>query len=113
MIYIDQPFGAGFSKGSTLVNSTDEAADFIWQAFQILFDHKTFRKFKGREYGFNPGASCRFNTILFHRFIIATESYGARFGPVFTQYFHSQNAKIESGKINGTQIEVSKLLINK
>ncbi|KAK0195395.1 Alpha/Beta hydrolase protein [Armillaria mellea] len=94
MIYIDQPFGAGFSKGSTLVNSTDEAAGFIWQAFQILFDHKTFSKFKGRE------------------FIIATESYGARFGPVFTQYFHSQNAKIESGEINGTQIEVSKLLIN-
>ncbi len=47
------------------------------------------------------------------RFILATESYGARFGPVFTQYFHSQNDKIDSGDVDGEKIVVSKLLINK
>ncbi|KAK0505210.1 Alpha/Beta hydrolase protein [Armillaria luteobubalina] len=94
MIYIDQPFGTGYSTGSTLVNSTDQAATYFWKAFQIFFADSTFSAYKDNE------------------FIIATESYGARFGPVFTQYFQSQNAKIDSGVLNAEKIVVSKLIIS-
>ncbi|KAK0194993.1 Alpha/Beta hydrolase protein [Armillaria mellea] len=95
MIYIDQPFGTGYSTGTTLVNSTDQAATYFWKAFQIFFADSTFSAYKDNE------------------FIIATESYGARFGPVFTQYLQSQNAKIDSGVLNAEKIVVSKLIISK
>ncbi|KAF8919845.1 Alpha/Beta hydrolase protein [Mucidula mucida] len=94
MIYIDQPFGAGFSTGSTLVNTSYEAAPIVWKAFQIFFEHKNFQHLQGRD------------------FIIATESYGGRFGPVFTEFFLAQNDRIDSGEIDGTKIEVTKLIIN-
>jgi len=50
VIYIDQPIGTGFSFGDDTVNSTQSAAPFVWQAFQILFESDQFSKFKSREY---------------------------------------------------------------
>ncbi|KAJ3911149.1 Alpha/Beta hydrolase protein, partial [Lentinula edodes] len=46
------------------------------------------------------------------RFVLATESYGARFGPVFINYFNAQNELIESGGLNGVKVVVSSLMIN-
>ncbi|KAF9023976.1 alpha/beta-hydrolase [Hymenopellis radicata] len=93
MLYIDQPFGAGFSTGRK-INNTDQAAKYLWNGLQVWFANDTFSKYTDNE------------------FILATESYGARFGPVFTQYFHSQNDKIDSGDVDGEKIVVSKLIIN-
>ncbi|KAK7442007.1 hypothetical protein VKT23_016284 [Stygiomarasmius scandens] len=94
MIYIDQPIGTGFSFGTDTVNSTDSAAPFVWTAFQVLFESPEFSKFQKRE------------------FIFATESYGGHYGPSFVTFFDEQNAKIQSGEIQGEEINVSALMIN-
>ncbi|KAJ6491330.1 alpha/beta-hydrolase [Mycena vitilis] len=94
MLYIDQPLGAGFSTGAGTVNSTDDAAAMMWTAFQILFDSPEFSPFQGRD------------------LILATESYGAHFGPVFIAYFNSQNALIDSGDLTGQKITFTSLMIN-
>ncbi|KAF4608114.1 hypothetical protein EYR40_000458 [Pleurotus pulmonarius] len=94
MIYIDQPIGTGFSHGVDTVNSTLSAAPPVWTAFQILFESGEFSKFQKRE------------------FILATESYGGHYGPAFVTFFNEQNAKIQSGQIQGEEINVSALMIN-
>ncbi|KIM43509.1 hypothetical protein M413DRAFT_68801 [Hebeloma cylindrosporum] len=94
MIYIDQPIGTGFSFGTDNVNSTQSAAPFVWQAFQILFESQAFSKFSTRE------------------FILATESYGGHYGPAFVTFFDQQNALIQQGKLQGELINVSALMIN-
>ncbi|KAF8352038.1 Alpha/Beta hydrolase protein [Amanita rubescens] len=94
VIYIDQPVGTGFSYGQDTVDSTWTAAPQVWQAFQILFESGEFSTYQSRE------------------FIFATESYGGHYGPEFVTYFDQQNALIESGAIQGEQINVSGLMIN-
>jgi hypothetical protein len=47
------------------------------------------------------------------RFIIATESYGARFGPTFINYFNAQNQRIDSGDLQGVKLVVTALSISK
>ncbi|KDR67991.1 hypothetical protein GALMADRAFT_1058390 [Galerina marginata CBS 339.88] len=94
MIYIDQPIGTGFSFGTDTVNSTQSAAPFVWQAFQILFESTQFAKYQSRE------------------FILATESYGGHYGPAFVTFFDQQNALINSGKLTGELVTVSALMIN-
>ncbi|KIY70737.1 alpha/beta-hydrolase [Cylindrobasidium torrendii FP15055 ss-10] len=93
MLYIDQPFGAGFSEGRN-IDTLDDAAKYLWQGLQTWFDDKAFKKYASRD------------------FIFATESYGAHFGPVFIQYFQSQNDKVDSGDVDGHKINVKKLLIS-
>lgn len=95
MIYIDEPIGAGFSIGNDTVNSTETAAPFVWQAFQVLFESGAFSKFVSRE------------------LILATDSYGGHYGPAFVTYFNKQNALIESWLLQGERVEVSTLIINK
>ncbi|KAK1215204.1 hypothetical protein PQX77_022200 [Marasmius sp. AFHP31] len=94
MIYIDQPIGTGFSYGTTAVNSTNTAAPFFWQAFQILFESGEFSKFKTRE-------------LLF-----TSESYGGHYGPGFVTYFDQQNERIRNGEIQGELINVRAMMIN-
>ncbi|KAI6041478.1 Alpha/Beta hydrolase protein [Pisolithus marmoratus] len=94
MIYIDQPIGTGFSYGTDTVNSTEAAAPFVWQAFQVLFESQVFVKYSSREFAF------------------ATESYGGHYGPAFVTYFDEQNAKIVDGTLDAEPIVVSALLIN-
>ncbi|KAL0569910.1 hypothetical protein V5O48_012056 [Marasmius crinis-equi] len=94
MIYIDQPTGTGFSHGTTTVNSTEAAAPFFWQAFQILFESGEFSKFETRE------------------FLFTTESYGGHYGPAFVNYFNEQNEKIRQGAIQGELVNVSAMMIN-
>ncbi|KAJ3772424.1 Alpha/Beta hydrolase protein [Lentinula raphanica] len=93
ILYLDQPFGAGFSTGPTLTNSS-AAATYAWTAFQVLFTSEAFADYSNRQ------------------FVLATESYGARFGPVFIDYFNSQNKLIDSGDLDGVKIVVSSLMIN-
>ncbi|KAF7291863.1 Alpha/beta-hydrolase [Mycena indigotica] len=93
MIYIDQPFGAGFSTGSG-VDDTDAAARTMWTAFQILFESDEFAAFRSRD------------------LIFATESYGAHFGPVFITYFNEQNALIDNGSLAGHKVIFKSLMIN-
>ncbi|KAI3595070.1 carboxypeptidase s1 [Moniliophthora roreri] len=93
MLYLDQPFGAGFSVGEEIDN-TDDAAKFVWQTLQSFWISPTFGKFRSRQ------------------FILATESYGARFGPVFINYFNEQNKLIDSGELIGQKVVVSGLMIN-
>ncbi|KAL4071737.1 Alpha/Beta hydrolase protein [Scleroderma yunnanense] len=94
MIYIDQPIGTGFSYGTDIANSTEVAASFVWQAFQILFESQVFEKYASRE------------------FVFSTESYGGHYGPGFVTYFDEQNAKIAQGTLDAEKIVVSALLIN-
>ncbi|KIO02628.1 hypothetical protein M404DRAFT_147747 [Pisolithus tinctorius Marx 270] len=94
MIYIDQPIGTGFSYGTDAVNSTEAAAPFVWQAFQVLFESQAFAKYSSRE------------------FVFATESYGGHYGPAFVTYFDQQNAKIVDGTLDAESIAVTALLIN-
>ncbi|EIM84650.1 alpha/beta-hydrolase [Stereum hirsutum FP-91666 SS1] len=94
MIYIDQPIGTGFSFGTDTVNSTEAAAPFVWEAFQLLFESGEFSKFQSRD------------------FIFATESYGGHYGPAFVTFFDEQNALIDAGEIEGEKIVVSALMIN-
>ncbi|KAG6852004.1 hypothetical protein C0991_004260, partial [Blastosporella zonata] len=93
-IYIDQPIGTGFSYGTDTVNSTQSAAPFVWNAFQILFESSAFAAYQSRE------------------FIFATESYGGHYGPSFVTYFDQQNALIQSGALVGEEVVVSALMIN-
>ena len=57
----------------------------------------------------NP-ADCSSHTC---RFIFGTESYGGHYGPEFVTYFDQQNALIRSRKIQGVEIVVGALIINK
>ncbi|KAG1740419.1 Alpha/Beta hydrolase protein [Suillus paluster] len=94
MIYIDQPIGTGFSYGTDPVYTTEEAAPFVWTAFQVLFESQLFSKYASRE------------------FIFATESYGGHYAPSFVTYFEEKNALIASGAIHAVPIAVSALMIN-
>ncbi|KAJ7255294.1 alpha/beta-hydrolase [Mycena rebaudengoi] len=94
MIYIDSPPGAGFSTGAGTVSNTDDAAEMIWVAFQILFESPEFSAFQSR------------------RLIFATESYGGHMAPVFIAYFNSQNALIDRGELSGQKIIFTSLMIN-
>ncbi|CAJ2505495.1 Uu.00g128890.m01.CDS01 [Anthostomella pinea] len=86
MIFIDQPVGVGFSKGSDdkieEMDSTDKAAPLIWKFFQELYKHKEFSKFKGRDTG------------------IMTSSYGGHYGPAFASYMLKQKASKTGVPIN-------------
>ncbi|KAK7038826.1 hypothetical protein VNI00_010456 [Paramarasmius palmivorus] len=93
MLYLDQPFGSGFSVGEEIDNSED-AAKFVWQALQSFWISPTFSKFRNRQ------------------FILATESYGARFGPVFINYFNEQNKLIDDGELTAVKVVVSGLMVN-
>ncbi|KAJ7599183.1 Alpha/Beta hydrolase protein [Mycena floridula] len=94
LLFIDQPIGAGFSVGETLIKSTDEAAEYLWNALQILFADITFSTYLGRD------------------LIIATESFGAHFGSIFVHYFSTQNTRIDSGEIQGVKLVVTGLSIS-
>lgn len=94
MIYIDQPMNTGFSYGSAVVNSTDTAAIYVWEAFQVLFSSDEFKRFKDRE------------------LIFATESYGGHYGPGFETYFRQQNKLIDQKKLKGIKLNFDGLLIN-
>lgn len=41
------------------------------------------------------------------RFVIATESFGVRFAPVFAYYFEKQNTKIDTGKLPPSTIKIT------
>ncbi|CAM1510219.1 Fc.00g005540.m01.CDS01 [Cosmosporella sp. VM-42] len=92
MLYIDQPIGTGFSTGTIDVNSTVQAAPYVWKFMQAFFAN--FPKYKSREFG------------------LFTESYGGHYGPKFANYFLEQNKKIEEGCEKGTKIDMIALGIN-
>ncbi|KAK7443171.1 hypothetical protein VKT23_015769 [Stygiomarasmius scandens] len=93
ILYLDQPFGAGYSTGVKVDNS-EEAAKYVWQFFQVLWTSDRFSQFKDRQ------------------FILATESFGAHFGPVFIKYFNEQNKLIDDGELDAEKVVVSHLMIN-
>jgi carboxypeptidase C (cathepsin A) len=93
MIYIDQPFGTGFSYGpSDAVDGTDSAAPYMWQFMQALY--AAFPQYKNTNFG------------------IWTESYGGHYGPKFADYFAQQNDGVASGKVSGLKIPLVVLGIN-
>ncbi|KAG6826185.1 hypothetical protein H0H92_000810 [Tricholoma furcatifolium] len=115
LILTDQPIGTGFSYGIDTVNSTEAAAPYVWEAFQILFESSAFDAYQSREYVSRTRlfrSSRELTTNLLSRFIFATESYGGHYGPSFVTYFNQQNALIQSGALQGEQIVVSALMIN-
>lgn len=63
MLYIDQPFGTGFSYGpdDANVNSTIQSAPYVWTLLQAFYAQ--FPQYKNRDFG------------------IFTESYGGHYGP--------------------------------
>ncbi|KAI0996939.1 Carboxypeptidase [Podosphaera aphanis] len=92
MIYIDQPIGVGFSYGNNTVNSTVSAAPLVWKLIQVFYDQ--FPQYENRDFG------------------IFTESYGGHYGPEFASYFQSQNLAINSGSIDGHEVNLKALAIN-
>ncbi|KAH6952759.1 hypothetical protein HG530_000637 [Fusarium avenaceum] len=92
MLYIDQPIGSGFSVGTEDVNSTAQAAPYIWKFMQAFLDK--FPKYKSREFG------------------LFTQSYGGHYGPEFADYFLKKNDKIDKGDIDGHKLDMVALGIN-
>ncbi|KAM5375123.1 hypothetical protein ACJA88_007788 [Fusarium oxysporum] len=92
MLYIDQPIGTGFSVGTEDVNSTAQAAPYIWKFMQVFMDR--FPKYKSREFG------------------LFTQSYGGHYGPEFADYFLKKNDQIEKGDAEGHKIDMVALGIN-
>ncbi|KAF2012406.1 putative carboxypeptidase S1 [Aaosphaeria arxii CBS 175.79] len=80
MLYIDQPIGAGFSYGNVSINSTVNAAPFVWKFIQAFYS--SFPKYKSRDFG------------------IFTESYGGHFGPQFAKHILDQNEANTGEPIN-------------
>ncbi|KAF9446561.1 alpha/beta-hydrolase [Macrolepiota fuliginosa MF-IS2] len=94
MLYIDQPVGTGFSYGTDTRNTIQGSAEQMWTTFQMLFGSQEFSRFRDR------------------RLILGTESFGARLGPAFINYFNSQNERIDRGEIGGYKVAFTSLLIN-
>ncbi|KAH6893355.1 Alpha/Beta hydrolase protein [Thelonectria olida] len=92
MLYLDQPIGAGFSYGEYNVNSTLDAAPYVWTFLQAFFEN--FQKYRSRDFG------------------LFTESYGGRYGPEFALHFLEQNDAIQQGRGIGEQINLVALGIN-
>ena len=92
MLYIDEPFGVGFSNGNVSVNSTVAAAPYVWKFMQAFYD--AFPEYENRDFG------------------LFTESYGGHYGPEFAEYFQTQNAAIENGTVQGENINIKALGIN-
>lgn len=110
MLYIDQPFGTGFSneygpqddddddissdsfKDPLEVNSTISAASNVWKFLQAFYDE--FPEYETGELG------------------LFTESYGGHYGPQFTDHFQTQNEGIASGTVTGQNISLVALGIN-
>lgn len=51
MLYIDQPYGAGFSTSSNTqhLNNTDSAAALVWKFLQVFYDQ--FPQYQSRDFG--------------------------------------------------------------
>jgi carboxypeptidase C (cathepsin A) len=48
-MFIDQPIGTGFSQGKAKISSSQEAAEYVWTAMQMIFSDDQFSKYLGRE----------------------------------------------------------------
>lgn len=48
MLYIDQPIGVGFSHGDLLVNTSQKAAEDVWNFLQIFFSDLRFAEYQTR-----------------------------------------------------------------
>lgn len=92
MLYVDQPIGSGFSYGDYDVNSTVQAAPYVWTFLQAFLE--SFPRYRSRELG------------------LFTESYGGRYGPEFVLNFLEQNDAIAEGRAIGETINVVALGIN-
>ncbi|KAI5457689.1 Alpha/Beta hydrolase protein [Mariannaea sp. PMI_226] len=92
MLYVDQPIGAGFSFGEYAVNSTIDAAPYVWEFLQAFLGH--FSKYRSRDFG------------------LFTESYGGHYGPEFALYFMKQNDAIQHGTAIGEPINLVALGMN-
>ncbi|CAN9090092.1 unnamed protein product [Alternaria alternata] len=71
LLFIDQPIKVGYSYGNTTVNSTVEAAPYVWNLLQAFYS--SFPEYKSRDFG------------------IFTESYGGHYGSEFAKYILDQN----------------------
>ena len=51
MLYIDQPYGAGFSYSTQQqrINTTDAAAALVWKFIQTFYDQ--FPQYESRDFG--------------------------------------------------------------
>ncbi|KAF4987554.1 hypothetical protein FGRMN_10306 [Fusarium graminum] len=92
MIYIDQPLGTGFSEGTHSINTTIAAAPYIWSFLQAFFD--SFPQYESRDLG------------------LFTESFGGHYGPEFAELLLDQNDNIQSGQIQGHEVNLVALGIN-
>jgi carboxypeptidase C (cathepsin A) len=92
MIYIDSPVTTGFSYGNDPVNSSEDAAVYVWKFLQTFF--KRFPKYQSRDFG------------------LFTESYGGHYGPAFTYHIEQQNQGIANGNVTGQKINLVALGIN-
>ncbi|KAJ7635296.1 Alpha/Beta hydrolase protein [Roridomyces roridus] len=90
VLYIDQPVGVGFSHGTLNVGTSEQAASDIWNFLQIFL------------------ADSRFSHLAQNELALWTE-YGGHYGPVFAQYFLTQNAAIASGSATGVNLNLKTL----
>ncbi|KAJ6549989.1 serine carboxypeptidase [Mycena capillaripes] len=91
MLFIDQPIGAGFSHGTESVGTSLEAASDVWKFLQIFL------------------TDSRFSHLAVNDLALWTESYGGHFGPIFANYFLSQNVAIKAGTVTGLPLNLKTL----
>ncbi|KAJ7677035.1 serine carboxypeptidase [Mycena polygramma] len=88
MLFIDQPVGVGFSHGTESVGTSQQAASDIWKFLQIFL------------------ADSRFSNLASNDLALWTESYGGHYGPIFANYFLTQNAAIKAGTATGVNLNL-------
>jgi len=106
--------GAGFSYGLDNKDTFQGTAEQFWTALQILFGTQEFAAFRDRRLldllGCLKGCTTHTGSP---RLILATESFGARLGPILVRYSNDQNERIDRHEVTGYKLVFSAIMVNK
>lgn len=114
MLYIDQPFGAGFSYSTRRIETTDAAASVVWEFLQAFYDQ--FPQYESRDFGIWSESYGGRMCYLLQRWKSLPKQQGLTektdYGPRFADYLNEQNTKISEGTISGDKVNLVALGVN-
>lgn len=123
MLYIDQPFGVGFSYSSEIAGSLNNVTGWVENAsyagvvgeYPVInasaIDKTDLAAIAAWHIiqGFYSALPQLDATVESKTFNLWTESYGGHYGPAFYNYFYDQNQLIASGTTSGIQLNFDTL----